>query len=343
MRSRKTSTLKFVSSLAVIVRLEIIGILLIFFAQQLAGDIGNGPSFPTRVFSAQRNSIDNEKTSFNIGVIQIPELVFKTNYRRDSSNQWFDDYQSSSSYQTTTQQYRRSRKNRKNKNDNSNDGPGSWLNQLWKQLELLNTPLGYMIIAISFALVALLAVFYAILTLLLSRRSRKEHEEMMAVEGFERQQQMVYAPRSVHSQRHHYHNDQLEEGIEEDDDFSQAPTELERLYRSIGSSHNQNQNYRRYANAPGYCGSDESSIRKGKRPPLQAPPLPPPPPPPRVPPPPIPPHYIRRAQQNKPGKHKSKTGHLESRADREMRLQKQLHRQHSETSNTSSRTRTASF
>lgn len=53
---------------------------------------------------------------------------------------------------------------------------------LWKKLNLLNSPLGYIIIAATFMLVALLAVIYAILTVVLDRRDvRDKYEEVQVV------------------------------------------------------------------------------------------------------------------------------------------------------------------
>lgn len=55
---------------------------------------------------------------------------------------------------------------------------------LWQRLDLLNSPLGYMIIAATFMLVALLAVIYAILTVALNRRrqrARNKYDEVQLV------------------------------------------------------------------------------------------------------------------------------------------------------------------
>ncbi|KAI1717860.1 hypothetical protein Ddc_09711 [Ditylenchus destructor] len=346
--------------------LPVICILFSLYIRPFNCDLGNELSFPTRVFSAQRSSLDNaEKQNFNIGVIQVRLKNWTTKSPNPSNLDEFyadeagegphaaahrkrtpsDETNPSSSYQSmaldqnntiasSPKSARRRKTSKKANRGDESDADNATLEYLWGQLEQLNSSLGYMIIAISFALVALLAIFYAILTSLLSRRSRKKHElELMLATGglplFDQQSQHLIYP---HSHRH-YRGLPDELYDDEADDFSQAPTELERLYRSIGSHH--------HRRGPPSMMSDESSVRKHhlrkerRRPPLEAPP---PPPPPQVPPPPIPPHFVRRAQQNK------RSRMPDSRVEREIR---NLHntpvkRQMSDSTN-STRTRTASF
>lgn len=201
---------------------------------------------------------------------------------------------------------------------------------LWKRLDLLNSPLGYMIIAATFMLVALLAVIYAILTVALNRRNaRDKYKEVQVVvvdNGTEfnefgqprryrrlnpnNQSQHTYATaRYVRTPGNQIMSNELRSQTSKNslnslqrhyidqygDGRRMSESEMERLYRSISP-------FKRYPlGAPSITSEDsstmcriingENSDRRIKER-LRRPPLeaPPPPPPPRIPPPPTPSH-----------------------------------------------------
>lgn len=166
-------------------------------------------------------------------------------------------------------------------------GANSTMTWVLKQIEMINSPMGYMLLTVIMALIALLALFYAFLTALLNRQnhhpSAYKDDDIIVCE---QQETLLYSfprygepPRSTSKWRRAplLSNDEWESRA------SNTPTtEMERIYRSIGGPN-------AFRNQPSHsiASNEESLLRKDRRRgPLEAPQ----PPPPRVPPPPIPPH-----------------------------------------------------
>lgn len=98
-----------------------------------------------------------------------------------------------------------------------------------KQIEMINSPMGYMLLAVIVALIALLAIFYAFLTALLNRQNHSQNaykDEDMVI--FEQQQEALLYPMQSYAPRNKW-----QRGTEEWDSIaSNIPTtEMEKIYR----------------------------------------------------------------------------------------------------------------
>lgn len=98
-----------------------------------------------------------------------------------------------------------------------------------KQIEMINSPMGYMLLAVIVALIALLAIFYAFLTALLNRQNHSQNaykDEDIVI--FEQQQEALLYPMQSYAPRNKW-----QRGTEEWDSIaSNTPTtEMEKIYR----------------------------------------------------------------------------------------------------------------